>query len=193
MLTIAVVLLIFPLLAIERPDTEFKISQFPADRIPVVDGRPTDWDIVPQAYIIGLDQLKDTVKGLGFKHDAKNLDVRVRVGWVRGLNRLYFLNEAFDDYWDFEPAERNNDIFEVVVDGDLSGGPLIGPMHPFVGMDKSDAFFSFHGVHAQNYHIFTPAPNRDWVFVWGASLGSKNCHMLTPHMTTTSNMGNRES
>jgi hypothetical protein len=22
-------------------------------------------------------------------------------------------------------------------------------------------------VHAQNYHIFTPAPDRDWVFVWG--------------------------
>ena len=53
------------------------------------------------------------------------------------------------------------------MDGDLSGGPLIGAMHPFTGMDKGDAFFTFHGVHAQNYHIFTPAPNRDWAFVWG--------------------------
>ena len=163
----AVVLLIFPLQAIERPETEFKIFQFPADRIPVVDGRTADWGLVPQAYVIGQDQLKDTVKGLGFKYDRNNLDVRVRVGWVRGLNRLYFLYEAFDNYWDFEPAQRKNDIFEVVVDGDLSGGPLIGPMHPFAGMDKDDAFFSFHGVHAQNYHIFTPAPNRDWVLVWG--------------------------
>lgn len=54
-----------------------------------------------------------------------------------------------------------------MVDGDLSGGPLISTMHPHSGIDKNEAFFSFHGVHAQNYHIFTPAPDRDWVFVWG--------------------------
>ena len=35
-------------------------------------------------------ELKETVKGLGFKHDKADLDVRVRVGWVPGLNRLYF-------------------------------------------------------------------------------------------------------
>src|SRR5262245_55128504 len=161
------VLLVLPLLAIERPGTEFKIFQFPANRIPTIDGQTNDWDIVPEAYVVGMDQLKETVKGLGFKYDKKDLDVKVRVGWVRGLNRLYFLYEAWDDYWDFEPARRPNDIFEVVVDGDLSGGPLIREMHPFAGLDKGDAFFSFHGVHAQNYHIFTPAPNRDWAMVWG--------------------------
>jgi len=32
-----------------------------------------------------------------------------------------------------------------------------------------DAFFSFHGVHAQNYHIFTPAEGKDWCMVWGAA------------------------
>jgi hypothetical protein len=156
-----------PLAAIERPDVEFKIFQFPADRIPAIDGRAADWDIVPNSYVVGTDQLKDTVKGRGLNHDKSDLDVRVRVGWVRGLNRLYFLYEAYDNYWRFQPARRENDIFEVVVDGDLSGGPLIGPMHPFPAMGKADAFFGFHGVHAQNYHIFTPAPERDWVFVWG--------------------------
>jgi hypothetical protein len=161
------VLLSLPLFAIERPGTEFKIFQFPPNRIPTIDGQTGDWDIVPEAYVVGMDQLKETVKGLGFKYDKKDLDVKVRVGWVRGLNRLYFLYEAWDDYWDFEPARRPNDIFEVVVDGDLSGGPLIREMHPFAGLDKGDAFFSFHGVHAQNYHIFTPAPNRDWAMVWG--------------------------
>jgi hypothetical protein len=34
-------------------------------------------------------------------------------------------------------------------------------------MSPGEAFRSFHGVHAQNYHIFTPAPERDWAFVWG--------------------------
>jgi hypothetical protein len=157
-----------PVLALERPGVEFKIFQFPANQIPTVDGRSSDWDIVPESYVVGTDQLKETVKGLGLKHDKKDLDVRVRVGWVRGLNRLYFLYEASDNFWKFEPAARPNDIFEVVVDGDLSGGPLIGPMHPFAGIDKNEAFFSFHGVHAQNYHIFTPAPNRDWAMVWGS-------------------------
>ena len=167
MRALLVLLLALPVLAVERPGVEYRIFQFPADRIPAIDGRSGDWDLVPESYVIGTDQLKDTVKGRGLNHDKSDLDVRVRVGWVRGLNRLYFLYEAFDNYWRFEPARRENDIFEVVVDGDLSGGPLIGPMHPFSGMDKADAFFGFHGVHAQNYHIFTPAPNRDWVFVWG--------------------------
>jgi len=129
---------------------------------------------VPKSYVIGMDQLKETVKGRGFNYDKKDLDVSVRVGWVRGMNRLYFLYEATDNYWEFEPARRWNDLFEVVVDGDLSGGPLINTLHPNAAMSKEDAFFSFHGVHAQNYHIFTPAPNRDWAFVWGCQPWIKN-------------------
>ena len=31
-----------------------------------------------------------------------------------------------------------------------------------------DAYFSFHGVHAQNYHIFTPALGKDWALAWGS-------------------------
>lgn len=159
--------LTIPAAALERPGVEYKIFQFPADKIPHIDGKGDDWAIVPAAYSIGMDQLKETVHGRGFQYDKKDLDVTVKVGWVKGLNRLYFLYEASDDYWDFRRADRHNDIFELVVDGDLSGGPLIAAMHPNAGMDKGDAFFSFHGVHAQNYHIFTPAPDRDWAFVWG--------------------------
>lgn len=159
--------LCLPAAALERPGVEYKIYQFPADKIPQIDGKKGDWAIVPPSYSIGMDQLKETVHGRGFQYNLKDLDVTVKVGWVKGLNRLYFLYEATDDYWDFRRADRHNDIFELVVDGDLSGGPLIGPMHPHAGIDKSDAFFSFHGVHAQNYHIFTPAPDRDWAFVWG--------------------------
>jgi len=91
----------------------------------------------------------------------------VKVGWVKGLNRLYFLYEAYDNYWDFAEHSRHNDIFEVVVDGDLSGGPLVTSLHPNTKLAGNDAFFQFQGVHAQNYHIFTPAPERDWAFVWG--------------------------
>lgn len=156
-----------PAAALERPGVEFKIFQFPPDKIPQIDGKKMDWDIVPASYAIGMEQLKETVLGRGFQTDLKDLDVTVKVGWVKGLNRLYFLYEASDDYWDFRRGDMHNDIFELVVDGDLSGGPLISAMHPFAGIDKGEAFFSFQGVHAQNYHIFTPAPDRDWAFVWG--------------------------
>ncbi|HUQ93828.1 MAG TPA: PKD domain-containing protein [Bryobacteraceae bacterium] len=157
----------FPTAALERPGVEYRIFQFPANQIPQIDGKPNDWAMVPASYAIGMDQLKETVRGRGFQTDLKDLDVMVKVGWVKGLNRLYFLYEASDNYWDFRRGDIHNDIFELVVDGDLSGGPLIAAMHPQPGIDKMEAFFSFQGVHAQNYHIFTPAPDRDWAFVWG--------------------------
>jgi len=160
--------LLIPGVAIERPGVEFKIFQFPADKIPRIDGDPSDWSVVPETYSIGMDQLKETAKGRGFNYDKTDLDVKVKVGWVKGLDRLYFLYEADDNYWDFDGHSRHNDIFEVVVDGDLSGGPLVTSLHPHTKLAGSDAFFQFQGVHAQNYHIFTPAPERDWAFVWGA-------------------------
>lgn len=153
-------------LALERPGTEFRIFQFPADKIPRIDGNADDWSIVPESYQIGIDQLSDTVRGRGTNYNRADLDVRVRVGWVKGLNQLYFLYEASDNYWDFARPDLHNDIFEVVVDGDLSGGPLIKDLHPFL-KDPAQAHSLFHGVHAQNYHIFTPHEGKDWAMVWG--------------------------
>jgi hypothetical protein len=157
-----------PLQALERPSVEFKIFQFPPNMIPRIDGDPGDWDIVPDSYDIGLDQLSDTVKGRGTNLDPKDFDVKVKLGWVKGLSRIYFLYEAYDDFWDFERTDLRNDIFEIVVDGDLSGGPLIKHMNP--NKDRvsiEDLHFKFHGVQAQNYHIFTPAEGKDWTMVWG--------------------------
>jgi hypothetical protein len=154
---------------LERPDVEYKIFQFPANQIPRIDGDSSDWSIVPDSYSIGSNQLKDTVGGFGEKRDPKNLDVKVKVGWVKGLNQLYFLYEAYDNYWDFAKTDLHNDIFEVVIDGDLSGGPLIRQMHPNLKLkDKLETHPLFHGIHAQNYHIFTPAEGKDWAMVWGS-------------------------
>lgn len=158
-------LLVCPAAALERPGVEFKIFQFPANQIPRIDGKTDDWAMVPESYSIGVDQLKDTVNNTPL--DRKDLDVKVKVGWVKGLNRLYFLYEAYDNYWDFKSTDLHNDIFEVVVDGDLSGGPFIKQMHPNKALDANEAHFMFHGVHAQNYHIFTPAEGKDWTMVWG--------------------------
>ncbi|MBC8874885.1 MAG: PKD domain-containing protein [Planctomycetes bacterium] len=159
---------------LERPglarlDVEFRIFQFPADRIPRIDGNSDDWSLVPDSYSIGMDQLRETVIGIGDQLDPANLDVKVKVGWVKGQNHLYFLYEASDNYWDFARADLHNDIFEVVIDGDLSGGPLTRQRHLNKKLrDKLDTHFLFHGVHAQNYHIFTPADGKDWAMVWGS-------------------------
>ena len=165
---LTLLLLSFSALQVWGQDSRsYKIFQFPANKIPTIDGERDDWKIVPEDYTVGMDQLWDDSK----KHanaNPKNLDVKVKVGWVKGLNRLYFLYEAYDDYWDFSLTDLHNDIFEVVVDGDQSGGPLIDRFHPNKTLDPMDAYFSFHGVHAQNYHIFTPALGKDWALAWGS-------------------------
>lgn len=150
--------------ALERPDKEFKIFQFPSNMIPTIDGKTSDWDIVPDDYAIGNAELKDTVNNV--PNDPKDLDVTVKVGWVEGMDRLYVLYEAYDDYWEFGDIKGSNDIFELVVDADRSGGALINDLRP-EKMDQWEGYFRFHGVHAQNYHINTPAKDKSWAMVWG--------------------------
>ena len=153
--------------ALDRTNEVFKIFQFPPDRIPTIDGLTNDWDIVPESYVIGSDQLVDD-NGKHKWTDACAPKVRVRVGWVKGMNRLYFLYEADDDYWDFSRPDLHNDTFELVVDGDLSGGPLIERLMPARDiLGKWETYLTLQGAHAQNYHIFTPAEGKDWCMVWG--------------------------
>src|ERR1700733_14291847 len=78
--------------ALDRTNEIFKIFQFPADKIPTIDGLTNDWDIVPESYVIGSDQLVDD-NGKHQWSDASTPKICVRVGWVKGLNRLYFLYE----------------------------------------------------------------------------------------------------
>ena len=147
--------------ALGRSDTEFKIFQFPANMIPRIDGETDDWDIVPDDYNVGNDELTDE-KLPGRKLNRESLDVNVKVGWVKGLNRLYFLYETYDDYWSM--YYRRGDIFELVVDGDVSGGNVIHSSH-YKGEEN---YMKYQGVLGQNYHIFTPpGEGRDWAFVWG--------------------------
>lgn len=150
------------------PGIIYKIYQFPQNKIPRIDGDFSDWDMVTDAYAIGLDQLKDTRFGRGTNLDPKDYNITVKVGWVKGLSRLYFYLEMEDDYWDFNDSALSQDIFELVVDADLSGGPFIKKTNN--NKDKypvNELHFKGHGAHAQNYHIFTPVQNKDWAMVWG--------------------------
>ncbi len=140
------------------PDTVLKVFQFPPDRIPRVDGDPSDWDIVPAGFTYGTDMLLDVEDERNVPIDTADLDVRVRVGWVRGLNRLFFLYEAYDNYWDFSAPDLHNDMFEISVDADCSGGE-------FIHLDYPNRIFH-RTSHAQNHHIFTPAVGKNPSMVW---------------------------
>nr|MCR5680644.1 hypothetical protein [Prevotella sp.] len=103
---------------IQVTEPGFKVFQFPRTQIPRIDGDFSDWDIVPNSYLVTIDDMWDDT-GKHETVDRSTLDVKVKVGWVNGLNRLYFLYEAYDDYWDFDQLSLHNDTYEIVVDGDL--------------------------------------------------------------------------
>ncbi len=154
--------------SVQVSEPGFKVFQFPRTAIPRIDGEFSDWDIVPESYSVGIDEMWDDTG----KHEGTarhTLDVKVKVGWVEGLNRLYFLYEAYDDYWDFDHLGLRNDTYEVVVDGDLSGGPHIERFRLNEAVTTPlESFFDFQNVHAQNYHIMTPpTEGKSWVMVWG--------------------------
>jgi len=165
-----IIILLIPVLsqAISRPDKQFRIFQFPQDQIPRIDGSFEDWELIPDSYGIGLDELSDTVRGRGTDLDPADFDLSVKVAWVKDLNRLYFYYEAEDDFWDFNRPGLQNDIFELVVDADLSGGSFIKKESGNLNLlPFTDLHFKGHGAHAQNYHIFTPALDKSWSMIWG--------------------------
>ncbi|MFS4417387.1 PKD domain-containing protein [Maribacter sp. 2307ULW6-5] len=149
-------------------DTIYPIFQFPQHKMPQVDGDFSDWNLVPDTYAIGLDQMKESVNGIGFDLDPADLDITVKVGWVKDLNRLYFFVEVFDDFWEFERLDIKQDIFELVVDADMSGGNFIKKWNANTSrIPMEELHFRGHGAHAQNYHVFMPPKNKDWAMVWG--------------------------
>ncbi|MDN3689811.1 PKD domain-containing protein [Cyclobacterium jeungdonense] len=163
--------------ATAREGKVFKIYQFSPENMPQIDGKTLDWESVPASYTYNTSYLNDTEDGHGQLIDTADIDVKVTVGWVNGLNRLYFLYEAYDDFWDFKrfnPKGYLNDIFEIVVDGDMSGGPFIyNPLLPEArkwGNHPAHIqnHLKFSGYHAQNYHIFTPPVNGSWTLIWGS-------------------------
>ena len=150
------------LCALVFPDSILKIYQFPANGIPRIDGNPDDWSMVPETYVYGTDMLIDVEDGRNTAVDSADCAVKVTVGWVTGLNRLYFLYEAYDNYWDFADSGLHNDMLEISVDGDLSGGEFIYREPEVSGASRA----YFRGSHAQNYHISTPAEGKSQAMVW---------------------------
>lgn len=149
-----------------RDTSLYSVYQFPEGKLPCIDARTGDWERVPASYTIGIDRMKED-EGKYLHPDTTTLNIQVKVGWSKETNRLYFLYEAYDNYWSFSREDLCVDIFEVVVDGDRSGGPFIARFYPFKDISEEEAWNLFQGRQAQNYHIYTPAKADDWCMYWG--------------------------
>ena len=58
--------------ALERPEFEFKIFQFPRTMMPRIDGKADDWEIVGEEYTNRTDLLNDTADGHGTNIDPND-------------------------------------------------------------------------------------------------------------------------
>ena len=87
---------------------EYKIWQFAPEQLPKIDGNATDWEAVPDSFVISIDRMKED-EGRYTSAKKSTLDVRVKVAWCAGINRLYFLYEAYDNYWRFSENSLNTE------------------------------------------------------------------------------------
>ena len=86
--------MLYPVTA--QPDDQFKIFQFPADRIPRIDGDPKDWIIVPEDYSIGTEYLSDDER-----IHTNDLSRACALAWF--MKKDFFwsiggMNEKYDGY-----------------------------------------------------------------------------------------------
>ena len=121
--------------------------QFPDANLPTIDGDISDWDVVNETYWITHEQLVETVQGLGTSWDATDLSVRVILGWNPTINRLYIMEDRFDDaIW----VLTDWDSMEFEFDADHSGGRF-GMFSDLV--ETQEEADRLHGAQAQNYGI----------------------------------------
>ncbi|MEW6752981.1 MAG: PKD domain-containing protein [Candidatus Latescibacterota bacterium] len=141
----------------------YRCFQFPDNRVPVIDGDLTDWEIVGDEYATDTFQLIEYNRRIGRGYDLGNMDVRVRTAYNLTSHRIYVAVEYQDDFHDLDRAAPyrtdnpgNDDIFELVVDADNSGGDFIGDLTP-----------RYMSTHAQNYRIYFHERDGVHVWVWG--------------------------
>jgi hypothetical protein len=140
-----------------------KIYQFDNAMLPRIDGDPSDWGMVPHSYRYGTEMLMYVERdwnrdGMPAPVDTSDFSCSVTVGWSAGMNALYFLYEAYDDYWDFREPGQHNDMFEICLDADCSGGEFV--------FTESGSRVRAPNSHAQAYHIFTPSEGKSDVYIW---------------------------
>lgn len=135
--------------------------QFPLGQAPIIDSNLSEWDVVTDAYLITHEDLTETVTGLGTERDAADLALRAFVGWSPETNRVYIMEDRFDDaVWvgdeSWEGAKGSGctgnarDFLEIQIDGDHSGGQFNSWKDEGLSQEEKDIL---HGQQAQGYGL----------------------------------------
>jgi len=140
--------------------------QFPNDRLPVIDGDLTDWEIVGDRYQQHTFQLlnqRGSDPSIRRAYDPTDFDIRVRTGYHPRSNRIYVAAEYYDDFHNLDRVMDSHlqvghdDLFELVIDADRSGGDFVRPLR-------------LRNTHAQNYHTYFHEREGNHHWVWGEQL-----------------------
>ena len=109
--------------AVEKPDITYKVFQFPANMIPRIDGNTDDWNMVPERlrHRHGPARRRLQQAPQARPQESRRASAR-RLG--QGAQPPLFPLRGLRQLLGFLAAGLHNDIFELVVDGDASGGPL---------------------------------------------------------------------
>ena len=137
--------------------------QFPAGNEPIIDSNLADWDVVTDAYLITHEDLTETVTGLGTERDAADLALRGFVGWSASTNKVYIMEDRYDDAvwvgdhtWDNVDGRGSGcsgnarDFLEIQIDGDHSGGQFNSWNDDNLTQEEKDIL---HGQQAQGYGL----------------------------------------
>ena len=137
--------------------------QLPDGHLPVLDGDLSDWDIVPEPYVMRTEDLYDLYSGMGKEGGGVNLRdfaVRVIVGWNDTTNRLYFMAEVFDDMHVVVPGPTKTSWFgdgwHFVIDADHSGGRWSFGDLLHYGAISEEENKRLSGSHASSYGLVEP-------------------------------------
>lgn len=128
--------------------------QWPDTHIPVLDGNLSEWDIVPADYEITLEDHVDANGETDF--NFASLNMRMIVSYNANDDKIYFMSERFDDYYDRNGAEGGaggDDSWEMHHDGDHAGDDMWVSGDDFPDPDERALNM---GRFAQTYHTRFP-------------------------------------
>jgi hypothetical protein len=146
------------------PGLEFTAFQFPPGLEPTLDGDASEWSIIPEDYVIPYSAHTD---GEGqAPTDFGEINFNAIVGWAPGTNKIYWLSERYDDFWDHDDVILD-DGYEWHIDADHGGG-----LHNFGPDDIEDEEERARAGarYTQGYHTFPPyeVGQRDWSWLWAS-------------------------
>ena len=103
---------------------------FPDTYLPLLDGDLSDWDIVPDMYMVYTEDMYGMLAcashGGGPCLNPSDLALRSCCGWNDSTNRLYFMAEVYDDIHQTDRADPQcnwtDDCWEIMIDANHSGG-----------------------------------------------------------------------